>query len=332
MLRSFDALALHGVLLWPAFGAMFVFLVRPGASRRREAGASPLVRLNALTFAATEAMLVALVIFRKMRGGQLHYASDWIRAGLGLDFALDVDALSAVFAALTAVVSVVAILASRMRRESDRPICYALVLLAEAAFMGVFCAADVLVMLLFAELAAVCVYVLARLWPAAAAPRGTTGLIVANLLGGVLLLSAAIALAWMHYRRTSLLSFAFADLLYFRPSLPQRAAVAVTLLAGLGLKAGAFGCHAYLRAAARARLRWWQSACWPAWSRSASTSCSASLCRSAPNSSPRGTRRSRASPPQVRSGPASPAGDAETCTRPWPPCASITPVSSWWRH
>lgn len=149
--------------------------------------------------AATLALVIAVLIGFDPGGG-MQYVTDvtWI-PGLGVDYNIGVDGLSIFLVLLTAAAWVPAI-AFTASRGTERPGMYFLMLLAgETATLGAFLSQDLLLFVLFFDLMIVPFYFLFGIWgkdrEGVKASSATLKMIVFTLIGSLLMLVGAIALA-----------------------------------------------------------------------------------------------------------------------------------------
>ena len=148
---------------------------------------------------ATLALVVVVLIGFDPDGG-MQYVTDvtWI-PGLGVDYNLGIDGLSIFLVLLTAVAWIPAI-AFTASRGTERPGLYFLMLMAgETATLGAFLSQDLLLFVLFFDLMIVPFYFLFGIFgkdrDAVKASSATLKMIVFTLIGSLLMLVGAIALA-----------------------------------------------------------------------------------------------------------------------------------------
>ncbi len=148
---------------------------------------------------ATLALVIAVLVGFDPDGG-MQYVTDvtWI-PGLGVDYNLGIDGLSIFLVLLTAAAWIPAI-AFTASRGTARPGLYFLMLLAgETATLGAFLSQDLLLFVLFFDLMIVPFYFLFGIWgkdrDGVAASSATLKMIVFTLIGSLLMLVGAIALA-----------------------------------------------------------------------------------------------------------------------------------------
>jgi NADH-quinone oxidoreductase subunit M len=157
---------------------------------------------------------VVVALFRFEGDGQgLQFVTDqaWIRE-LGIRYRLGLDGLSLWLTALTALLWVpIAIVASV--RDWDRPrLFFFNLMLAETAILGVFCAQDLALFVLFFDLTLVPFYFLIGGWGEGDRVAATTKFVIYTLAGSLLMLAGAVALGVLATPEGAHVSFSLADL------------------------------------------------------------------------------------------------------------------------
>lgn len=177
---------------------------------------------------------------------------DWI-SELGIRYSLGVDGLSVFLVALTALLWFFATLAACFR-DWDRPRLFFFQLaLAETAVLGVFCAQDLALFVLFFDLTLVPFYFLIGAWGERDRVQATTKFVIYTLVGSLLMLAGAVALGVLTADETGgELSFALADLA--AAPLPEGTQQWIFLLfaAAFLVKMPAFPLHGWMPDAYRA--------------------------------------------------------------------------------
>jgi NADH-quinone oxidoreductase subunit M len=145
--------------------------------------------------------------------GGLQYVTDreWITE-LGVRYSLGVDGLNLFLIAVTALLWTVATVAAA-QREWDRPrLFYFHLALGETAVLGAFCAQDLALFIVFFDLMLVPFYFLIGGWGERRRVQATTKFVIFTLVGSLLMLAAAIALAVLSTPDGGQVSFALSDL------------------------------------------------------------------------------------------------------------------------
>ncbi|MDR1789666.1 MAG: NADH-quinone oxidoreductase subunit M, partial [Opitutaceae bacterium] len=185
---------LTALVFTPALGALLL------AATRLPATPSKLIGLLASLSTAVLATLALLRFDAADPALQLVEEHDWI-AALNVRYVLGLDGLSLVLVLLTAVVSPLALLASRAL--PDARLFNVLFLLIQTAALGVFLAQDFFLWFLFWELSLIPAYFLIRLWGDATAARSAYQFVIYTLGGSAFMLLAFAAI----YVATDTLNF-----------------------------------------------------------------------------------------------------------------------------
>jgi NADH-quinone oxidoreductase subunit M len=196
-------------------------------------------------------VLVLTAFHREEAGLQLRDVADWIPS-LNIRYAVGVDGLSVLFIPATALLFLGVTLASWTSVRHLPRLYFSLLLLQAGVTLGVFCAVDTILFLLFWELSLVPIYFLVSFW--GVGPHrsyAATKYTLIMFAGGVPLLFGFLLLAFNHAAFTGAslpggLSFDLATLvstpLGDRPEL----AVFLLLLLGFGVKTPVFPFHTWL--------------------------------------------------------------------------------------
>jgi NADH-quinone oxidoreductase subunit M len=163
---------------------------------------------------AVLAYAIAMIVDLGPGTSGLQYVTDepWI-SELGIRYSLGVDGLSLFLIALTALLWFVCTLVAAFR-EWDRPrLFYFNLALAETAVLGVFCAQDLALFVLFFDLTLVPFYFLIGAFGGRDRVRATTKFVIYTLVGSLLMLAGAVALGVLAASESGTeLSFALSDL------------------------------------------------------------------------------------------------------------------------
>jgi NADH-quinone oxidoreductase subunit M len=191
------------LIFLPLFaGVVAVFLPRQWAPAFATAGT-----LVTLGYA-----IVALVRFDEAAAG-LQFVTDqsWI-SELGIRYQLGLDGLNVWLVVLTALLfAPAAIIAAN--REWDRPrLFFFNLMLAETAILGVFCAQDLALFVIFFDLTLVPFYFLIGAWGGRNRVAATTKFVIYTLSGSLLMLAGAVALGVLATPDGGQISFSFATL------------------------------------------------------------------------------------------------------------------------
>ncbi|HPT50456.1 MAG TPA: NADH-quinone oxidoreductase subunit M [Accumulibacter sp.] len=230
------------LLALPVFGALF------SAACRR----APWAQWIALGSAALTLLCALLVLLAFDSGNptfQLVEAGTWI-GGLNIAYRVGVDGISLLFLPATALLFGGAVVASWRVTATGAPLApglyFALLLLLEAATLGIFCALDGILFLFCWEATLVPLYLLVSLWgPGGGRQTAAVRYFLIMLAGGVPLLLGMLTLVFAHAKGGAPV-FALPTLL--ATPLPEGAqyAVFLLLLLGFGVKVPLVPLHTWL--------------------------------------------------------------------------------------
>ena len=197
---------------------------------------------------------VAMIADLDASSAGLQYVTDiaWI-SELGIRYSLGVDGLSVFMIAVTTLLWFFATLAACLRDWEHPRLFFFQLALAETAVLGVFCAQDLALFVLFFDLTLVPFYFLIGAWGERDRVRATTKLIIYTLVGSLLMLAGAIALGVLAAQESGgELSFALADLT--ERTLPEGTQqwIFVLFAAAFLVKMPAFPLHGWMPDAYRA--------------------------------------------------------------------------------
>ncbi|MEQ1530382.1 MAG: proton-conducting transporter membrane subunit, partial [Methylococcales bacterium] len=233
------------IILLPICGALLVGVVQDHKS----------ARLLALVVAVLEliATLAALQFFNADTGNnfQLIEHAEWI-LNLNIEYLLGIDGISILFLPMSALLSLLTILASWNSVQTLPRLHFALLLALEGVTMGVFCAIDMMLFFLFWELTLPAIFFLIGLWGIGPNRRSAAiKYIMFMLFGGVPLLFAIIILAINHVTYVNGvipddLVFSFPVLLETPLSEHLQSIVFILLMLGFAVKAPLVPLHTWL--------------------------------------------------------------------------------------
>ncbi|MGR9108813.1 MAG: proton-conducting transporter transmembrane domain-containing protein, partial [Gammaproteobacteria bacterium] len=228
---------LLSLLIWlPLGGALIVGLLRSIAA----------ARLCALCFAVLELVLAILVFagFRSEYGDRLQWVEHFTWIGrLHIDYFLGVDGISILLLPLSALLTLMTILATWTSVHHLPRSHLALLLALEGITMGVFSAMDLMLFFLFWELTLPPIFFLIGLWGIGPERRSAaTKYTLVMLFGGIALLFGIVLLALSHAETAQLgvpagLSFSVPDLLDNTLPPNTERVVFILLLIGFAVKA-----------------------------------------------------------------------------------------------
>jgi NADH-quinone oxidoreductase subunit M len=234
--------------------SLLIFLPLLGALITGLCGNRPLGKKIALAFAGLELLLTLWVVhlFQSNDGDfQLMEHAEWIPS-LNIEFLLGIDGISVLFLPLSALLTLMAILASWNSIQHLSRLHFALLLALEGITMGVLSALDLVLFFLFWELTLPPIFFLIGLWGIGPKRRGAAmKYTLFMLFGGVPLLFAIVILAINH--ATSISGTIPQDLSFSLPlllttPLPNslQSVVFFLLLLGFAVKAPLVPLHTWL--------------------------------------------------------------------------------------
>jgi NADH-quinone oxidoreductase subunit M len=176
------------ILIWLPLAASLIGAIAGG---ERTTGATTLLgSLGALGIA------IALIAGFSGNAGQLTHVINhaWIPA-LGIHYKLGLDGLNLFLVAMTTLVFALSLLACNLRSWQKPSLFYVLMGLAESAVLGAFLAQDLALFVGFFDLMLIPFYLLTGVWGGPGRVAATTKLVIYTLVGSLLMLAGAVALA-----------------------------------------------------------------------------------------------------------------------------------------
>jgi NADH-quinone oxidoreductase subunit M len=167
---------------------------------------------TAAAFVTLAYVVIAVFKFDQHAAGQQFVTNHrWIPE-LGIRYQLGLDGLNLWLVVLTALVWVPATVIAAVR-EWDRPrLFFFNLMLAETAILGVFCAQDLALFVLFFDLTLVPFYFLIGAWGGVNRVQATTKFVIYTLAGSLLMLAGAVALGVLATPPGETISFSLATL------------------------------------------------------------------------------------------------------------------------
>jgi NADH-quinone oxidoreductase subunit M len=228
---------LSTLLLLPVLGAAVLGILPKGRIQ--------LVRWTAITFASLTLLLawgLLLGFDAQAPGLQWFERYSW-NPLVGSAVALGLDGFSLPLVLLTSILALVALLASRGIREGAKGY-YTLMLILEAATLGVFMAQDWSIFYVFWELVLIPLFFLINRWGGKNRQGAALNFVLYTMGGSVFLLVALL----VAFDAVGLHSFAMADLAAGGPRLDRETQILIFLglLIGFGVKMPVFPLHGWL--------------------------------------------------------------------------------------
>ena len=136
----------------------------------------------------------------------------WIPA-LGINVLLKVDGLSLVLVGLTNILGVIAVVSSWSEISVSRGFFQFNILWVMAGVVGVFCAYDLFLFFFFWEVMLIPMYFLIAIWGHEDRSYAAMKFFLFTQVSGLLMLVAIIALVWLNYENTGVITFSYDELL-----------------------------------------------------------------------------------------------------------------------
>lgn len=227
---------LAAMIFVPLIGGILLGLLPESAERHARAGA---IAFSGLTLGFAAWLWSA---FEPVRGMQFELRHEWI-PGLGTTFHIGVDGLSLPLLTLTALLTVVAVIASASITDQPRRY-FTLLLLLEAGLVGVFASLDLVVFYLFWEVVLVPMFFLIQVWGGANRQYASVKFFLYTLAGSLAMLGGIIAL----FLATGATSFDMLDLAGPAAALPAATQVGIfaAIAIALAIKVPMVPLHTWL--------------------------------------------------------------------------------------
>lgn len=239
MIASSPFPLLSSIIFLPLLGAIIIALVNE----------INLAKKIAVVTASLELILTLLILFsfNNLNGDfQWQEKYSWIPT-LHADFMLGVDGISVLFLPMSALLTLITIVASWNSVQNLTRLHFALLLVLESVTLGVFTALDMLLFFLFWEATLPPIFFLIGLWGIGAQRRAAALKYTLTMLcGGVPLLFAIILLAINHAKTGADLSFSFPVLLQTPMENHTQTIVFLLLVLGFAVKAPLVPFHTWL--------------------------------------------------------------------------------------
>ncbi len=238
---------LTAIIVWPAVAALLILAASIGGGEGRARTARTLAAIAMLIEIGLTALAIGPVL--ALHGSGTYALSEnrvWVPY-LGIDYRLGVDGISLVLLLLTSVVTFVSMFT--MHPEGDRvPQHLALLLLTEAASMGIFLSLDLVLFYLFWEAVLVPAYLLILGWGGANRVRAAQRFLIMSLAGSLFMLVGIVAFASAATARVGGFTFDLPTLVALHVSLVGAGGVLAFIAFALAfaIKSGLFPVHEWL--------------------------------------------------------------------------------------
>jgi NADH-quinone oxidoreductase subunit M len=237
------------MVLEPAIGAVAVLVSRGDSVRGPRS-----VALMSACISLVCAVIVVAGFDSSIAGAQMPTRKQWL-PGTGIEFHIGIDGISLWLVALTALLSVTAVLVSwEAVRERTRAY-YALLLLLETGMLGVFVALDVVLFYIFFEFTLIPLFFLIGIWGGPDRKLAARKFFIYTLAGSVLTLLGLIYVVAVFHSQAmraglEMSAFSIPDLVHathgVRLSTTEQWWVFLALAAGFAIKVPLFPFHTWL--------------------------------------------------------------------------------------
>lgn len=167
------------LILIPIFGALIVFALG-GQNQLRS-------KQLALAVALLELVVFGFILKEFNTSGNLLFQKEWL-PDFGISFKFSIDGISVLLLGLSTLLVPLVILSTFKIAYEKSNLLYALILLTEAALVGVFMAGDLFLFYFFFEIALIPVYFLGLIWGQADAAKATFKMLAYTIFGSLLML------------------------------------------------------------------------------------------------------------------------------------------------
>lgn len=173
------------LLLLPLVFSLILFFIKDKILSQRIAISISLIELVV--------GVIAFAGFNKSVPNNYAFENDWIPS-MGIGFSFGMDGLSLLLVLLTVALVPFILLSTLQRKDSFPPAFYALVLLMQAALVGVFTTTDAFLFYIFWELALIPIYFICAIWGGENRIRITLKFFIYTMLGSLFMLASLIYL------------------------------------------------------------------------------------------------------------------------------------------
>jgi NADH-quinone oxidoreductase subunit M len=228
------------ILIWLPAAAALIGAIAGG--ERVSGGLALLGSLGSL------ALAIALIAGYNGHAGELTHVTDvvWIRS-LGIHYSIGVDGLNLFLVAMTTFVFAFSVLAANLRSWAKPTLFYLLIGVAESAVLGAFLAQDLALFVAFFDLMLIPFYFLTGVWGGPGRVAATTKLVIYTLVGSLLMLAGAVALAVLSSRQSGApLDFSYAALAASPLGGPTQDWIFLLFAAAFLVKMPAFPLHGWM--------------------------------------------------------------------------------------
>lgn len=176
-------------------------------------------------------------------GGELNLA--WMPA-LGVRFHLQIDELSWLFLALTAVIIPISLAATPVEKMRSPWLFFAFALLLQGVLVGFFCARDLILFTVFWESMLLPLYFMIAIWGSSQRQAAALKFLIYMIAGSCLMVAAVLALYFAQLQMGGEGSFAFEILAKTAAGMPSSVWVGTVFILAFAVKTPLFPFHAWL--------------------------------------------------------------------------------------
>ncbi len=188
----------------PLFGAVLIFLLRGTPDQVERNSRWTALWTSIITF------ILSLLLWLNFDGAKADYQfvekAPWITT-LGIDYHLGIDGISIFFVILSALLTVICVIASWQSVEKRVREYMIAFLILETFMIGMFCALDMVLFYLFFEGVLIPMFLIIGVWGGARRVYAAFKFFLFTLLGSVLMLVAMVAMYW-HAGTTDMVTLA----------------------------------------------------------------------------------------------------------------------------
>ena len=161
---------------------------------------------------------------------------------------MGIDSISLWLIVLTAILTPIAILASRNYIKERQPEFYAWMLILHAGMLGVFAAKDLLVFYLFFEFTLIPMFFIIGIWGGTDRKKAAGKFFLFTFAGSVFTLASLLYISYLNWSNYNVLSFSLDDLYKYSPHIPvaTQYILFLGLMAGFAVKVPLFPVHTWL--------------------------------------------------------------------------------------
>lgn len=176
---------------------------------------------------------------------QNYVSVPWIEAW-GVGYTVGIDGISLLMVMLTTFMLPLAVLGSFRYVKQRQRAFYGMLLLLEAAMLGVFIALDLFLFFLFWEIMLVPMYFIIGIWGGERRIYASIKFFLFTAVGSLLMLAAIVALVYLYYRQFGVLTFAYNDLVQLPIARDVQVALFAAFALAFAIKVPVFPLHTWL--------------------------------------------------------------------------------------